>query len=287
MSLARIRALASLVVPHARTHLVHADALVPNDFRLQICSRFRPTTPTAGRMPAGYRGVKAADRRLVATIGERRQPSRFRELQQRLRHRNSPAARATRTRFRAFVDLPSRLHGDRRALRASAFEPSISVAWGLQPIRSTGANSESMATNDVARGRLPRAENHAGAGGVRVLLLAGDPFPPKRVDVTVLYGEELSKRGHRIDWLMQSEAHCPRAYVKRYAGGVAFVGPTDTGSSLARRVRKHVLGIAHDLKVFGLLRTNRYDVVEVKDKFVSGVFALVAARIFGAKFVYW
>lgn len=144
-----------------------------------------------------------------------------------------------------------------------------------------------MATNDVARGRLPRAENHAGAGGVRVLLLAGDPFPPKRVDVTVLYGEELSKRGHRIDWLMQSEAHCPRAYVKRYAGGVAFVGPTDTGSSLARRVRKHVLGIAHDLKVFGLLRTNRYDVVEVKDKFVSGVFALVAARIFGAKFVYW
>ncbi|MFS8606769.1 MAG: glycosyltransferase family 4 protein [Gammaproteobacteria bacterium] len=142
-----------------------------------------------------------------------------------------------------------------------------------------------MAINDVARGRL--GEQDASARGMRVLLLAGDTFPPKRVDLTVLYGEELSRRGHRIDWLLQSDAPCSRAYVTRYARGVAIVGPTDTGCSLARRVRKHVLSIVHDFKVLGLLRKKRYDVVEVKDKFVSGVFALVAARMLGVKFVYW
>src|SRR5690606_39270996 len=132
-----------------------------------------------------------------------------------------------------------------------------------------------------------RAEIAPRSRGVRVLLLASDPFPPTRVDVAVLYGEELSSRGHRIDWLMQSEAPCARAYVRRYASGIALVGPTDAGSSLARRFRKHVLGIVHDLKLFRLLRTKRYDVVEVKDKFVSGVLALVAARMFGVPFVYW
>lgn len=144
-----------------------------------------------------------------------------------------------------------------------------------------------MAANDVAADGIRRAEYETRARGVRVLLLSSDTFPPKRVDVTVLYGEELSKRGHRIDWVMQSEAACSRAYVTRCASGIAFVGPTDTGSSLPRRFRKHVLGILHDLKLLRLLRTKRYDIVEVKDKFVSAIVALVAARMLGLRFVYW
>jgi glycosyltransferase involved in cell wall biosynthesis len=53
------------------------------------------------------------------------------------------------------------------------------------------------------------------------------------------------------------------------------------------RVRKHVLGIVHDLRLFALLRRGNYDIIEVKDKFLSGLFAIVAARLFRKRFVYW
>src|SRR6202000_624421 len=44
----------------------------------------------------------------------------------------------------------------------------------------------------------------------RLLVLSSDPFPPTRVDVSVLFGEELAGRGHQIDWILQSEADLDR-----------------------------------------------------------------------------
>ena len=120
-----------------------------------------------------------------------------------------------------------------------------------------------------------------------MLIVAVDTFPPTRVDVSVLFGRELAGRGHKIDWLLQSEAACARAFTVEWGGGRIWVAPTDLGGSLLRRIRKHVLGIAYDLRLFTLLRRGGYDIVEVKDKFVSGVFALVAARLFHKRFVYW
>jgi glycosyltransferase involved in cell wall biosynthesis len=122
---------------------------------------------------------------------------------------------------------------------------------------------------------------------LRLLVISSDTYPPVRVDVSVLFGQELSGRGHQIDWLLQSEAACPKAYVTSWGGGKVWVGPTDLGNSLFNRVRKHVRGILHDLKVFSLLKGAGYDAVEVKDKFVSGLFALLAARLFGKRFIYW
>jgi glycosyltransferase involved in cell wall biosynthesis len=122
---------------------------------------------------------------------------------------------------------------------------------------------------------------------LRLLVISSDTYPPVRVDVSVLFGEQLSGRGHRIDWLLQSEAACSRPYVAAWGGGKVWVGATDLGNSLFGRVRKHVRGILHDLKVFSLLNSGDYDAVEVKDKFISGLFALLAARLFGKRFIYW
>lgn len=122
---------------------------------------------------------------------------------------------------------------------------------------------------------------------LRLLVVSSDPYPPTRVDTSVLFGVEMAGRGHQIDLILQSEAACPRSYVSAWQGGTAWIGATDLGASLPRRVRKHVLGILNDLRVFSRLRHGRYDVVEVKDKFLSGVPALIASRIFGARFVYW
>jgi glycosyltransferase involved in cell wall biosynthesis len=121
----------------------------------------------------------------------------------------------------------------------------------------------------------------------RMLGVSSDNYPPQRVDVAVLFGEELAGRGHRIDWILQSEAACSRSYAVAWHGGTVWLGPTDVGMSLFSRIRKHVLGILHDLRIFALARPLNYDFILVKDKFVSGLSALLAARLFRVRFIYW
>ena len=121
----------------------------------------------------------------------------------------------------------------------------------------------------------------------RLLVISSDPYPPTRVDVSVLFGEELAGRGHKIDWILQSEEHCTRSYVASWGGGRAWVASANHRPSLFSRIHKHFAGIWNDTRVFGLLKGDQYDGVEVKDKFVSAVFALLAARLHGKKFIYW
>jgi glycosyltransferase involved in cell wall biosynthesis len=122
---------------------------------------------------------------------------------------------------------------------------------------------------------------------LRILVVSSDPYPPTRVDVAVLFGVELAKRGHEIDLILQSEAACTRAYVTAWGGGRIWVGATDLGDSLFRRLRKHALSIANDFRLFSRLRQTRYDMVEVKDKFVAGVMAVIACRLHRTRFIYW
>jgi glycosyltransferase involved in cell wall biosynthesis len=122
---------------------------------------------------------------------------------------------------------------------------------------------------------------------LRLLIVSSDTFPPTRVDVSVLFGVELAGRGHQIDWILQSEAACARSYVTEWGGGQVWVGATDLGESLFRRIRKHVLGIANDFGLFSRLRRTRYDAVEVKDKFLAGAIAAIACRLFHTRFIYW
>lgn len=121
----------------------------------------------------------------------------------------------------------------------------------------------------------------------RMLGVSSDKYPPQRVDVVVLFGEELTGRGHRVDWILQSEKACAHSHVAEWGGGRVWVGATDLGTSLLRRIRKHCLGILQDTRVFALARGDRYDLILAKDKFVGALFALLAARIFGKRFVYW
>jgi glycosyltransferase involved in cell wall biosynthesis len=122
---------------------------------------------------------------------------------------------------------------------------------------------------------------------LRLLVISSDPFPPTRVDVSVLFGVELARRGHQIDWILQSDAACARSYVTDWGGGQAWVGATDLGETLFSRIRKHVLGVANDCRVFSRLRHTHYDAVEVKDKFLAGAIAAIACRLFRTRFIYW
>jgi glycosyltransferase involved in cell wall biosynthesis len=123
-------------------------------------------------------------------------------------------------------------------------------------------------------------------GPLSLLFISSDTYPPQRVDVRVLLGEELAGRGHRIDWILQSDGRTADRVVE-WGGGTVWIGPTDLGTSLWRRVRKHVLSIVHDLRTVRRIASGDYQIVIVKDKFVSGIPALIAARIWRCRFVYW
>jgi len=53
------------------------------------------------------------------------------------------------------------------------------------------------------------------------------------------------------------------------------------------RLRKNCYDIFHDFKMFRVLRKSKYNLVLIKDKFISALIAIVASKLFKLKFIYW
>jgi glycosyltransferase involved in cell wall biosynthesis len=138
-------------------------------------------------------------------------------------------------------------------------------------------------------GRIPMPKPSADgvASGYRLLLVSSDNFPVTRVDVAVLFGVVIAGRGHTVDLIVQSEAACAIPYLAQWEAGRVWVAATDLGTSLLHRIRKHLRSMAADLKLFGWMRSGHYDLVIIKDKFLSGILGLLAARLYRLPFVYW
>ncbi len=122
---------------------------------------------------------------------------------------------------------------------------------------------------------------------LKYLFVTSDRYPPFRVDVKVLFFQELRNRGHQIDWLMQSEKPCDTPYRTEWMGCKLWVGAMHTGESRLHRFLKHVYGSLNDLRSFRMLKHEKYDFVQVKDKFLSALIVLLAARITQTRFIYW
>lgn len=120
-----------------------------------------------------------------------------------------------------------------------------------------------------------------------LLFISSDKYPPFRVDVAVLFGKEMVERGYRIDWILQSEQDCDEEYQKEQYGGQVWVGATDNGLSRWHRLKKHILNIKNDLKMFKLAQQNQYNFILIKDKFLSAILASFTAKRNKAKFIYW
>lgn len=122
---------------------------------------------------------------------------------------------------------------------------------------------------------------------LRILLVTSDKYPPFRPAARVIFGEELSARGHVIDWLIQAEKKCDRSYQTRYGKGTAYIAATDDGTSRGRRLRKYLLDFVNDLRMFNLVRRERYDFVQAKDKYLGALLAILASKLGKARFTYW
>ena len=123
---------------------------------------------------------------------------------------------------------------------------------------------------------------------LRILVVAGDTYPATRVDVATLFVKHLAepRPPHRLDPAERSRDPEDRKSC-RWGTGQVWVGRTNVGTSLVSRTAKHVLGIVHDLRLFPLMASGRYDIIQVRDKFLSGIFAVIASRLFRKRFVYW
>ncbi len=122
---------------------------------------------------------------------------------------------------------------------------------------------------------------------LKLLIISADKFPPFRVDVSVLFGEEMVKRGHKIDWILQSADECHKNYIAEWKNCKVYVGRTDNGSSIFSKLRKYMFAMIHDFKIFSLMKQNKYDIIQVKDKFFAALLAILASRKHKVPFVYW
>lgn len=122
---------------------------------------------------------------------------------------------------------------------------------------------------------------------LRVIVLTSDHYPPIRPAAKAIFGEEFSRRGHRVDFIMQAKDAATKGGQHPNGNGWVFLASTRAGNTRFQRLRKYILDFANDLRIIPLARKHRYDVVQAKDKYVAAVFCWLAARISGSKFCYW
>ncbi len=119
------------------------------------------------------------------------------------------------------------------------------------------------------------------------LFVSSDKFPPFRPDVAILFAEKLVEKGHKIDWLLQSENLCNKGFNKIWHGGKVWVGTTNLGKTKLNRIHKHILSLLHDFKMFKILKQGEHDFILVKDKFISSLLVIFATILYKKKFIFW
>lgn len=123
---------------------------------------------------------------------------------------------------------------------------------------------------------------------ISILYVTEDRFPPFRADVVELFARQLPARGHRVDWIMQrgpDALHEPADI--EWLGNRVRLTRRSTRRGIAGRILNNLFGALGDLSVIRQARRQRYDVIQVRDKVFASLCGLIAARLTGARFVYW
>ncbi len=123
---------------------------------------------------------------------------------------------------------------------------------------------------------------------MKLLYIVEDRFPPFRADVVELFAKQMPARGHKIDWLMQRGPNAINEKSKiEWFGNTVYLTPHSKGKKLINRILNNFLGMLGDLMILPLAILGQYDIIQVRDKFFASLIAWLAARLTGARFVYW
>ena len=123
---------------------------------------------------------------------------------------------------------------------------------------------------------------------MRIFYFVTDSHPAWRVDIAELFSYELKKLGLHTDWSMRRDNsgiwqkvndNNQTVYLPLSVEGLGVISP------IIRRVGEFLAEIWIMLKlIFG----QKYDVIQVRDdRYTAAIFAYLAARLRGSKFVYW
>ncbi len=121
-----------------------------------------------------------------------------------------------------------------------------------------------------------------------MLYIVEDRFPPFRVDVVELFAKQMTMRGHQIDWLMQRGADASNlSSPVNWLDNSVYLTPRIGNKGLFGRILNNLLGMWGDFMILPLALKGQYDIIQVRDKFFASLIAWIAARLTGARFVYW
>lgn len=123
---------------------------------------------------------------------------------------------------------------------------------------------------------------------MKLLYIVEDRFPPFRADVVELFAKQMPARSHQIDWLMQRG---PDAFnllsPTHWLGNTVHLTPRSEYKGLLGRIMNNLQGMWGDFMILPLALKGQYDVIQVRDKFFASLIAWLAARLTGARFIYW
>ncbi len=121
----------------------------------------------------------------------------------------------------------------------------------------------------------------------RILYLVGGPGNAERVDVSDLFARRIAASGFDIDYVIFSR-ETTRAWEEiRWRGARAWVVGRSRRPGVTGPLISKCYELLADMRTFGKALSGRYDIIQVRDKFVVGVLGLLAARLRRKRFTYW
>lgn len=121
----------------------------------------------------------------------------------------------------------------------------------------------------------------------RLLYVVGGRRAAPRVDVAVLFGEHLGRTLFDIDWVVFDPEPSVAWRESTWNGAHACWIGRPAGDGWRAAVRVKFIELAADLRTFWMALRGDYELIQVRDKFVSALLCLVAARLRGRLFTYW
>lgn len=123
---------------------------------------------------------------------------------------------------------------------------------------------------------------------IRMLyIVGGGPGIAERVDISDLFAERLARKGLEIDWVME-EASPGSAWSRtRWHGARAYVAHRSQKTGLSGKLISKARELGSDLRACWLALRDDYDIIQVRDKFLVALLALVVARLKRIKMTYW
>lgn len=114
-----------------------------------------------------------------------------------------------------------------------------------------------------------------------------EKYPATRVDLTELFSNNLIRRGHCIDWLLQSNVEKYVRIKNISTQERFFIGSAGQSTNIRGKILNQCRGFIHDTKIWHLTRRNHYDFIQVRDKIFASLIALITAKANKLPFFYW